>query len=88
MITLWGATAYLLKMGKYKYGSLITAIPATFMSAVTFTYILLAKEGLKLPILPSYLIGLCIAIIMLGVYLYFFYKIHLKNKDKNQSEGD
>lgn len=46
---LWIETLYLLKDGKYKFGFLITAIPATFMSIVTLTYILgepnIAFEG-------------------------------------------
>ncbi len=34
MIALWVATAYLLKKGKYRFGSLLTAFPASFMTAV------------------------------------------------------
>lgn|GEM_PF-5864409 len=32
MIALWVATSYLLRRGKYKFGSVITAIPTSFMS--------------------------------------------------------
>ena len=48
MISLWICTSYLLKKGKYKYGSLMTALPGAFMTAVSVTYILMAEEGLKL----------------------------------------
>ena len=37
MIALWTATAYLLKAGKGKAYSLFTALPATFMTAVSVT---------------------------------------------------
>lgn len=49
MIALWVSTAYLLKKCKYRFGSLLTALPATFMTAVSLTYILTAKEGFRLP---------------------------------------
>ena len=48
MISLWTATAYLLKTHPKKIASLMTAIPATFMSAVSMTYILTAREGFGL----------------------------------------
>ena len=34
MVALWVSTAYLLKHGKYKLGSLLTALPGSFMAAV------------------------------------------------------
>lgn len=71
MITLWVASVYLLKNCKYKYGSLITAIPATFMSFVSMTYILMAKEGFNLNSAISYPIGFIFGIILLAVFLYF-----------------
>lgn len=58
MIALWMATMYLVKHGK-QY--LITAIPATFMSAVSFTYILMAPEGFSLPTRIAYPAGVAIA---------------------------
>ena len=44
MVSLWVATSYLLKTNKNKLSSLLTALPASFMSAVSLTYILLADE--------------------------------------------
>ncbi len=70
MIALWVSTSYLLKEGKYRFGSLLTALPATFMTAVSFTYILLAKEGLRLDQTLSYIIGWTAAAIQFGGYLY------------------
>ena len=68
MIALWVATAYLLKKGKYRFGSLITAIPAAFMTAVSITYILMAKEGLRLDQTLSYIIGAAMALAAICVY--------------------
>lgn len=68
MIALWVATAYLLKKGKYRFGSLMTALPAAFMTAVSLTYILMAKEGLKLGSTASYAIGAAAAAVLLAVY--------------------
>lgn len=48
MFTLWAATVWLYKNSKYKFGYLITAIPAIFMTAVCITYILIAPEGFHL----------------------------------------
>lgn len=69
MIALWVATAYLLKKGKYRFGSLITAIPAAFMTAVSITYILMAKEGLSLNQTVSYITGAAVVLTALCVYL-------------------
>ena len=68
MIALWVATAYLLKKGKYRFGSLITALPAAFMTAVSITYILMAKEGLRLDQTLSYIIGAAMALAAICVY--------------------
>lgn len=68
MISLWVATAYLLKNGKKKIYSLLTALPATFMSAVSMTYILIAKEGFELGKGVSYIIGAGFAAVLFIVY--------------------
>ena len=69
MISLWVATAYLLKNAKCKYGTLITALPASFMSAVSLTYILMAEEGFKLSSKVAYPIGICFAMILFSIFL-------------------
>jgi len=69
MIALWVASAYLLKNASNKYGSLITAFPATFMSAVSLTYILMADEGFKLSASIAYPAGVCFAIVLFAVFL-------------------
>ena len=57
MIALWVATAYLVRQGRHRFDSLITALPATFMSAVSVTYILTAQEGFRLSTAIAYPVG-------------------------------
>ena len=71
MIALWVMTAYLLKKGKYRFGSLLTAVPAAFMSAVSATYILMAKEGFQLDRQASYIAGIAVAAALFCTYLFF-----------------
>ena len=75
MISLWVATVYLIKNGKHRFVSLITALPATFMSAVSLTYILMAKEGFGLSATVAYPAGIVFAGILFVVYLI---KLNLK----------
>ncbi len=69
MISLWVASAYLLKNAKCRYGALITALPAAFMSAVSLTYILMAGEGFRLSSEFGYPAGILFAIMLFGVFL-------------------
>lgn len=71
MIALWVASAYLIKKGKYRFGSLLTAIPATFMSAVSMTYILTSKEGFRLSTEIAYPVGVAFAAMLLIIYIVF-----------------
>ena len=74
MVSLWVATSYLLKTNKNKLSSLLTALPASFMSAVSLTYILLADEGFRLSKTIAYPCGAVFAAVLLGIYLYFLLK--------------
>ena len=69
MISLWVATAYLLKTQSNKLTSLITALPATFMSAVSMTYILMAQEGFRLGSGVSYPVGAVFAVACFAFYI-------------------
>jgi carbon starvation protein CstA len=69
MISLWVATAYLLKNNENRWTSALTALPATFMSAVSATYICMAKEGFRLSQSVAYPIGLVVAALLFAVYL-------------------
>lgn len=79
MISLWVATAYLIKKGKTKYGSLITALPAVFMSAVSLTYILMAPEGFRLSTAIAYPAGIIFASALLCTYVYMFFRLKKNN---------
>jgi len=69
MIALWVATSYLVKNKKRWYASLLTGLPATFMTAVSMTYILVAEEGLKLSTGIAYPVGFAAAFIMFMLYI-------------------
>ena len=79
MIALWVATAYLLKEGTYRFGSLLTALPAVVMTGVSLTYILIAQEGFRLGQTISYISGGVAAFIMLVIYLIILMK-HIRKK--------
>lgn len=74
MIALWVSTAYLLKKVNYRFGSLLTAFPATFMSAVSMTYILTAKEGFQLSTSIAYPVGIIFTAFLLIIYFVFLIK--------------
>ena len=69
MIVLWTGAIYLYRKMDNKMISLIAAVPATFMSAVTTTYILQAGEGLRLPSSVSCPAGVVFAAVFLLLYL-------------------
>ena len=69
MISLWVATSYLIRNKKQRFISLITAIPASFMTAVSVTYILVANEGFKLSTAIGYPIGLIAAAVLFATYI-------------------
>ena len=71
MIVLWAAAVYLAKNRLLHW---IATVPATFMSAVSVTYILQAPEGFKLPVTISYPIGIISALILFGIFLSFVTK--------------
>jgi carbon starvation protein CstA len=62
MIALWAGAMYLYRNDKNYW---VAAIPATFMSAVTWTYILQAPEGFGLPTEFTYPAGMAFAAVSL-----------------------
>jgi len=72
MIVLWSASMYLF-MNKKNYW--ITVVPATFMSAVSITYFVMAPEclglipALKNNTLVAYPAGIIVAILFLGLFI-------------------
>lgn len=75
MIALWAAAVYLRK-SRGRLQSLVAAVPATFMSAVSATYILLAKEGLALSQVVAYPLGLAFALGCAALFTLRCYSWH------------
>ncbi|MGI6013975.1 MAG: carbon starvation protein A [Oscillospiraceae bacterium] len=75
MIVLWAASMYLYKEKKNYW---ITAVPATFMSAVSMTYFFYAPECLGLGTTIAYPAGIVLAVLFLGIFL------HATKKQKEQ----
>lgn len=70
MITLWAAAMYLARRGERRYQSLLCALPATFMSGVSCTYILMAEEGFRLSQTIAYPAGLLFAAACAAAFAY------------------
>ncbi len=68
MITLWAAAMYLVRHGEKRWHSLLCALPATFMSGVSCTYILMAEEGLRLSAGVAYPVGGAFALACAALY--------------------
>ena len=72
MIVLWAGSMYLVQNKKNYW---ITAVPATFMSAVSATYFMMAPECLGLiPVFTNnktiaYPVGIIVAVLFLGIFL-------------------
>jgi len=78
-IVLWTAGMYLVTKGKKHW---IATIPATFMTAVCTSYILIAPEGFKLSQSISYPIGVVGAIVAMVIFLIAAKKVETKSKGK------
>lgn len=82
MIALWTASMYLAKEKKFYW---LTAVPATFMSAVSVTYFFCAPEclgNIAICKAMSYPVGITVAIVFLGIFLYSV------NKEKNEKKPE
>lgn len=84
MIALWVATAYLVKKGKYRFGSLLTAFPATFMSAVCMTYILTSQEGFRSATTIAYPVGGAFAVVLFVLYIVLWIRYAKRSKALKQ----
>ncbi|MEA4964952.1 MAG: carbon starvation CstA family protein [Oscillospiraceae bacterium] len=67
MIVLWAASMYLFQQKKNYW---ITAVPATFMSAVSMTYFFAAPECLHLGTSVAYPVGIVLAAAFLTIFLF------------------
>lgn len=66
MIVLWAASMFLFKEKRNYW---LTAVPATFMSAVSMTYFISAPECLHLSTSIAYPAGLVLAAVFLGLFV-------------------
>lgn len=76
VFTLWAATVYLCRNHRNYW---ITIIPAIFMTAVSVCYIVVAPEGLALPIIYGYVS--CIVVCVALVALFFVKKKNYRIKE-------
>ncbi|WP_078409272.1 carbon starvation CstA family protein [Priestia abyssalis] len=74
-VTLWTATVYCLRHGKFHW---ICGIPALFMTGVVSTYIFYAPEGFKLSYQTSMMIGTVITLAVTTWYAYQIRRHHQK----------
>lgn len=66
MVVLWASAMYLALRKQIHW---IATVPATFMTAVSITYILAAPEGFKLSYSIAYPVGIAVAIGALAIFL-------------------
>jgi len=81
-IVLWTAGMYMVNIGKKHW---MATVPATFMTAVCVSYILIAPEGFQLSQGISYTAGVIGAIASIAIFLIAAKKVEAKkvNKDIN-----
>ena len=70
-VVLWTAAMYM--VSKFK-GHWFISLPATFMTAVVTTYILIAPEGFGLSQEIAYPMGIFSALLCLGLFLFVAHK--------------
>lgn len=74
MIVLWASAAFLVQNNKSHW---IASAPATLMTGVSITYIMMAPEGFKLSAAISYPVG---GIVAIGALVYFISKANKKSE--------
>jgi len=75
-IVLWTAGMYMVSIGKKHW---MATVPATFMTAVCTSYILIAPEGFKLSQSISYSVGIIAAIAAMVIFLIAAKKVQVKS---------
>lgn len=85
-ISLWVATAYLLRCAKHKLLSLFTALPALFMSAVVIIYILAEPRlalGRFIPYHISLIAGFSATFVLAAFYVFLLIRRWKKPQEAN-----
>ena len=70
MMVLWAGAVYLHRNGFPPVACFMAALPATFMSAVSVTYFIQAKECLNMSTAIAYPVGIVAAALFLGIFLW------------------
>ena len=70
-IVLWAITIYLLRAHKLY---IITLIPSVFMTAVVLTYIMVAPEGMSLPVNTGYIAGGAGTVVVTLLFIVFAFR--------------
>jgi carbon starvation protein CstA len=83
MISLWVASEYLFRNSKYRFGALMTALPAAFMSAVSMTYILMAEEGFRMSYTFACPAGVAFAVTLLTAFILKMVRSAYSARDKS-----
>jgi len=86
VFTLWAATVYLFRQeheegALYKWGYLLTLVPALFMTTVSVSYILIAPEGFHLPVewrWVGYAAAGVVAVVLLMIFAVWTRKANSK----------
>lgn len=79
-IALWTGAVYMAQEGKRYW---IAAAPATFMTVVVTSYILIAPEGFRLPEVFGNTVGVVVAAASIGYFLYKMNPVHKKKLEAN-----
>ena len=80
-LTLWTCTVFILKTAEKRIYSLVTALPAIFMTMVTTTFILHWERGLGLDYGVSLAIGALITVFLSMIYVNVFIVTKKDNDD-------
>ena len=83
MIVLWTGAVFLHKYGFPPIACLMSAIPATFMTAVSVTYIMVAPEGFRLSTSLSYPVGIVAAVLCFILFWYKTFIVHKNDVNKD-----
>ena len=84
-LTLWTCTVFILKTAEKRVYSLVTALPAMFMTMVTTSFILHWGRGLGLDYGISLIIGAFITALLIAIYIRAF--IRIASKDNVQVDN-
>lgn len=81
MIVLWTGAVFLHRYGYPPIASMMAALPAAFMTAVSITYFFQAPECLHLSTAIAYPVGIVAAV---ALFILFYVQTFVRKKDENE----